>query len=93
MSSQAGPEETAALVGLILLIAVAVSVLSSLGALLVRCFKRTTADGGRRDTLPAIGFGLLIVVAALVYAFFVEPNLEPEDLSQRRHSDKHTERA
>ena len=28
--------------------------------------------------LPAIGFGLLIVVAMLVYAFFVEPNLEPE---------------
>jgi uncharacterized membrane-anchored protein len=78
MKLQAGPEETAAVVGIILLIAVAVSVLSSLGVLLVRYFKRTTADRRRRDMLPAIGFGLLIVVAMLVYAFFVEPNLEPE---------------
>jgi len=78
MNLQAGPEETAAVVGIILLIAVAVSVLSSLGVLLVRYFKRTTADRRRQDMLPAIGFGLLIVVAMLVYAFFVEPNLEPE---------------
>jgi hypothetical protein len=83
MNLQAGPEETGAVVWIFLLIAVAVSVLSSQGALLVRRFKRqslrrTLIDIRRRDALHAIGFGLLIVVAVLVDAFFDEPNLEPE---------------
>ena len=83
MNLQAGPEETGAVVWIFLLIAVAVSVLSSLGGLLVsrfkrQSFRRTLTDIRRRDALHAIGFGLLIVVAVLVYAFFDEPNLEPE---------------
>jgi hypothetical protein len=35
-------------------------------------------DKGRRDFLHVVGLGMLIVIAVLVYTFFVEPNLEPE---------------
>ena len=81
MNMEAGPEEAIALVGIILLIAVTVSVLSSLGTLLARYFKRQSLwrniTSIRRGMLHPLGFALLIVVVAvLLYALFNAPNLE-----------------
>ena len=81
MNMEAGPEEAIALVGIILLIAVTVSVLSALGSLLARYFKRqslwrTIAGIRRPGRLHPVGFALLIVVVAvLLYALLDEPNL------------------
>jgi hypothetical protein len=80
---EAGPEETIALVGIILLIAVTVSVLASLGTLLARHFNRQSlwhsiTSIRRAGMLHPLGFVFLIVVAVLLYALFDEPNLDLE---------------